>query len=285
MPLIREMFESRFLSFHDMPKNEMVYVTIRGVVPHELKARAGAGGLPQPVEGVPAQQPRAELSWLLWFHEFRKPMVLRKNRAAKIAAVLASDNTDDWVGKRIGIYRGVWSNGGEAGEGIMIDDRPVPPIPTTHQMTGAQGVRRMAPIPHSAVQRFVGMIGQHGKTWDDFLRWLKGVDLTAAGACFGQELSAIPGFCLPFMKAYLDHLHAPDDGAPDGPPEALPQPTEGGVDFRTGEVIEPQREPVERRVGTTGPGSMFTFDPKTGTTVVTRPEPEYEPITDEDIPF
>ncbi len=286
MPSVREMFPSKFLSFTDLPANQLIYVTIRGVVPYQAQARQG--GMPQPANGMPVQAPGVEVAWLLWFHELEKPLYMKSVKANKIATILGSENTDHWTNRRIGIYRGVWSNGGKSGEGLMIDDRPVPAeVPTK----GIQGSKpRMAPIPVGHVKRFIAMIGEQGETWDSFLLWLKRVDLAAAGACFGQDLSAIPGFVLPLMKGYIDHL-----GAPAAPPaNQLPE----RVDAATGEVYTPPaRASMAARYAMPDEGPAFQEPGTPARQAAPTPQPAaaprdphqpfhgHEPITEDDIPF
>ena len=46
----------------------------------------------------------AEMKMVVWFHELDKPMVLNSTNAQIIAAIIGSEETDDWPGKTIELY-------------------------------------------------------------------------------------------------------------------------------------------------------------------------------------
>jgi hypothetical protein len=50
-------------------------------------------------EGAPPEQ-----KWCLLFHEIEKPLVLNVTNTQTCELILGSDNTDDWIGKRIVLY-------------------------------------------------------------------------------------------------------------------------------------------------------------------------------------
>lgn len=253
MPRIGEMYPAKYLSYKDLPPDEVVYVTITGVVIHQ--ATAQERGLAQPANQytrAPHQQQNVQTDWLLWFQEFPKPLYLKKSKATKIAGILRCDDTDLWPGRRLGLYRGRWSNGGQGGEGLMIDDRPAPPASTAMVHTTPGGApKRMAPIPIQHVERFRGILAEQGKSWDDFQMWLKRNNAEAFAAVFGEAFDAIPGFVLEWMKHYLDSLKTPA--------AALPAAGEV-IDPFTGEVqaaapappSPSQQRTVERFAGYTG---------------------------------
>lgn len=253
MPRIGEMYPPKYLSYTDLPPNEMLYVTITGVVLHQATASTQRAGPPQPANQytrAPHQQ-GVQTDWLLWFKEFPKPLFLKKSKAAKIATILGTDVTEEWAGRRLGIYRGVWSNGGKAGEGLMIDDRPAPPASTAivHAATG-NDPKRLAPIPLHHVERFRGLLAEQGKSWDEFQLWLKRNSADAFAAVYGEPFDAIPGLVLPWMRHYLDALKGP-------PPAEVIDPITGEV--QTGAQTAapplaalPQQRTVERFVGRTG---------------------------------
>jgi len=223
MPELKSMFPSKYLSFGDLEAGRMYEGTIKTVLLEQVNVRGQKGGRFDTQD--------AEPSWLLYFHEFNKPMQLRKTRAEKISVVLACSNTDHWVGRRLRFYRGVWTNGGKSGEGLMIDDRPMlqpagPALGAASQLVITSDTR---PIPQAAMSRFLGHLKEHGKSWEDFLRWAKASAPDALPLAWGVELDAVPAGVLPAMKAFLDSLA----------PAAAPPPAPSGdvIDVKTGEVM------------------------------------------------
>jgi hypothetical protein len=45
-----------------------------------------------------------DMKWAIAFREMDKPMILNSTNAQLCQKFLGSDNTDDWIGKRINIY-------------------------------------------------------------------------------------------------------------------------------------------------------------------------------------
>jgi hypothetical protein len=203
MPSIKEMFPSRYMSFEDFPAGTTYTGTIKSVVLEQAVARGFGGG------GMAGQAQAVEPSWLLYFHEYPKPMKLKKTKAEAIAILVGSSKTEDWVGKRIGFYRGVWQAGGASGEGLMIDSRPLPPERQITSSAQAEFALMNRRIPADAIGRFRDTIAGQGQSWDDFLRWLKQKDTSAFAAAWGVEVSEIDAAFLPLMKAFLDFIHNP----------------------------------------------------------------------------
>lgn len=222
MPDIKTMFPSKYLSFGDLEIGRNYEGTIKAVTLEQVNVRGGYGGRRG---GFGADQADAEPSWLLFFHEFQKPIKLKKTRAEKIGIVLGSSNTDHWIGKRLRFYRGAWTNGGQSGEGLMIDDRPFPtPAPATLPGGSPLVTLDRRAIPQEAMDRFFRHLREKGKTWDDFLAWAKNKAPEAYTLTWGVSLDAIPAGVLPAMKAHLDAIAAP-------PAEV--------IDRATGEVMKP----------------------------------------------
>lgn len=201
MPSVQEMFPSKYLSYRDFAQGQSAVVTIKSVEVERVSAQRGGGW---------GGQARAEATWLMFFHELPKPLMLKKNKAEKIAMLLGHHNTDHWVGRRLEIYRGVWSNGGESGEGLMISDRPVPQLaaPAANApslATNPQFVGKRC--PRAGVDRFIASIAEKGQNWDTFLKWLKGKDPAVFGLAYGEDFDRIPASAVPYMKAFLDELH------------------------------------------------------------------------------
>ena len=77
----------------------------------------------------------AELKWCLLFEESDKPLVLNATNIQLAEQIFASDDTDDWVGKRVVLYTDhTISFGGKVVGGIRIrapkvkGAKPKPPV-------------------------------------------------------------------------------------------------------------------------------------------------------------
>jgi hypothetical protein len=86
MPHISELKQSKFLTRSDCGPG--ILVTIRECFQENVAK-----------EGAPP-----EMKWCLSFDEQEKPMVLNSTNGQIIAAFIGSENTDDWVGKKIVLY-------------------------------------------------------------------------------------------------------------------------------------------------------------------------------------
>ena len=86
MPKTSEMRESKFLKKEDVGRGALV--TISGCT---RKNTAMEGADP-------------EHKWCLTFHEMDKPLVLNVINTMTIEQILGSDDTDNWIGKRIVLY-------------------------------------------------------------------------------------------------------------------------------------------------------------------------------------
>lgn len=87
MPHINDMKDSKFLKQADC--DPPILVTIKGV--HEENIAK---------EGAPP-----EMKWCLELVEQEKPLVLNSTNAQIIAGVTGSEDTDDWAGHKIVLYR------------------------------------------------------------------------------------------------------------------------------------------------------------------------------------
>ena len=83
---INQLKESKFLKKEDCGKG--ILVTIKGVTQENIAK-----------EGV-----EPEYKWVLHFDETEKPMVLNSTNGQLIAAILKSDESDDWTGHKIVLY-------------------------------------------------------------------------------------------------------------------------------------------------------------------------------------
>lgn len=122
MPRLNEMIESKFLKKEDVENNGRgSLVTISKVSQHNV-AMQGAG---------------EELKWCLEFAELDKPMVLNVTNMRLIEAIAGSDDTDDWIGKKVVLYNDpTIMYAGKVMGGIRVraprnvpNQRPPAPIP------------------------------------------------------------------------------------------------------------------------------------------------------------
>lgn len=98
-----DMRESKFLKQSDVGQGALMTVT--GVNPHNV-AKEGA---------------EAEHKWCLEFSESEKPLVLNSINIQLCERIFGSDETDEWVGKRIVLYVDpTVSYGGKVTGGIRV---------------------------------------------------------------------------------------------------------------------------------------------------------------------
>jgi len=100
---VDEAFPSTYLKASDLNGKD-VKVTIKTYDMAEIKSRSG----------------KTEKKPELHFRGTEKTLLLNKTNANKIAAVLGSDDLDDWIGKTISLYPTVTEFGGEEVECIRI---------------------------------------------------------------------------------------------------------------------------------------------------------------------
>ena len=119
MPRTSEMRDSKFLRKEDVGRG--LLVTVHGCEKHNT---AMEGEL-------------AEHKWCLSFRETNKPLVLNSTNIQICEQVFKSDNTDDWIGKRLVLYTDPnVSFGGKLVGGIRVravkkSAPPPPPPPVT----------------------------------------------------------------------------------------------------------------------------------------------------------
>src|SRR3990167_2786224 len=88
MPRVGDMIESKFLKKEDVGGERGVLVTI--------------SGCQQANVAMPGADP--EMKWTLSFQELDKPLVMNSTNLHACALGLSSDNTDDWMGKKVVLY-------------------------------------------------------------------------------------------------------------------------------------------------------------------------------------
>ncbi len=86
MPKLSEIIQSKYLKKEDIDDDTIV--TVRGIRE----------------ENVGREDDRPEMKWILFFREFQKGMVLNPTNAQLVAKALGSDDSDDWIGKRLVMY-------------------------------------------------------------------------------------------------------------------------------------------------------------------------------------
>jgi hypothetical protein len=87
MPNINDMKESKFLKQQDC--DPAILVTIQKLYQ----------------DNVAKKNDPPELKWVIKFAEQEKPLVLNATNAQIIAQFLGSEDTDDWIGHKIVLYR------------------------------------------------------------------------------------------------------------------------------------------------------------------------------------
>lgn len=86
MAKIGEMIESKYLKQSDVEEDTTVTVEKVG------KANVAPKG------------EEAEFKWLVRFSELPKPMVLNSTNIKRLAKACGSDDSDDWIGKKVIVY-------------------------------------------------------------------------------------------------------------------------------------------------------------------------------------
>jgi hypothetical protein len=87
MPKTSEMMQSNYLKKEDVGEDGTI-VTIRDF----QQVNVAAKGEPE------------EVKWTMTFDEFEKPLVLNSTNIKLAENALGSDDTDDWIGKKIIVY-------------------------------------------------------------------------------------------------------------------------------------------------------------------------------------
>jgi len=126
MPDLSQMFESKYLKGDDFPEPEVV--TIQGFKKVNM-AKEGQ---------------EVHYKWLCKFKEFERPMVANKTNLKRMAKIFDSENTDNWIGKRVELfYDENVEMAGEIVGGLRVRKAPPPPAerkPTGDGSAGAAGI-------------------------------------------------------------------------------------------------------------------------------------------------
>lgn len=86
MAKIGQMLESKYLKGSDVEHDTVVTIT-----------KVGQGNIAKPGD-------EAELKWMVRFEELSKPMILNSTNIKRLAKACQSEDTDDWVGKKVVVY-------------------------------------------------------------------------------------------------------------------------------------------------------------------------------------
>ena len=86
MPRIGEMIESKYLKQSDVPEETEVTIVKVGQI------------------NVAREDEQPEMKWAIRFQELKKPMVLNSTNIQLLAKACESEDTDDWIGKKVIIY-------------------------------------------------------------------------------------------------------------------------------------------------------------------------------------
>ena len=83
MPRMGTMFPSKWLAAADLDDSDLI-VTIKACTLEEVTP--------------------SDKKWVLWFEESDKGMVLNKTNSKMISQLLLSDDSDDWIGRKIILF-------------------------------------------------------------------------------------------------------------------------------------------------------------------------------------
>ena len=224
----------------------------------------------------------AEIEYSIKFREFRKMVRLSKTRAQTIADVLGTDETDEWVGKTVGISPAkisIYDRDSKRNKLLTIVSidiqRPMSPptlAPNT-DITGAASQARLnaravpgASLPPTAgaAPAMLGMeqaslilaaLKERNKTWDDLLVYLRSLGMGEAVA--GRMPFDCPAAVLAPARAFV---------------RGFPRVKDVDVQAEAGRI----------RAGWAPPAATEVIDKATGE-VITLPGPDAG--TNDDIPF
>ena len=135
MPRVGDMIESKFLKKEDVGGERGMLVTISAVKQANV-AMQGAD---------------PEMKWTLSFSELDKPMVLNSTNIHMTAKACGSDDTDEWMGKKIVLYEDPnVSFGGKLVGGIRVRAQRTQAAPVVPQ-------RKPQPESNKSVGNFADM--------------------------------------------------------------------------------------------------------------------------------
>lgn len=86
MAKIGQMLESKYLKGSDVEHETVATIT-----------KVGQGNIAKPGD-------EPELKWMVRFEELSKPMILNSTNIKRLAKACQSEDTDDWIGKKVVVY-------------------------------------------------------------------------------------------------------------------------------------------------------------------------------------
>ena len=121
MPNINQMIESKYLKQSDVEYETEVTIIKVGQI------------------NVAREDEQPDMKWAIKFQELKKPMILNSTNLQLLAKACGSDESDDWVGKKVVIYADPnVSFGGKLVGGLRV--KLIPKVqPTRQQMPPQTG--------------------------------------------------------------------------------------------------------------------------------------------------
>jgi hypothetical protein len=210
-----QMFPSRYLRPDDLRGRTVV--TIDKVDWQQVRNQYGQS------KGEP------EVLYTIFFREFPKPMKLKSTNAKTIAKVLGTEETDDWLTRRITIYPTEIRIAGEPEPVRCIYVDWVAPPSTAPQVSAptARGAAALPaadtrPIGEANAERFRAALAEQGAKYDDFLAWLKRTDRPQHDTTIGLDLADLHRSIAPLMQRFLrEYGAAPADSHADSHAEIV----------------------------------------------------------------
>lgn len=223
----RTMFPSKYLEVSDIDANRKTTVTIAAVRP--FQATMQAKPLPPGYGDAPAAaMEEAEVQWLMYFREFRKPIKFKPYHAKAVFAATGEADPARWIGRQVLIYAGEKTWGDNVFPKVLISPELVmgaaalPPAPATFRLPGAAEPFDRRPIGIKAADNFRGGLAEQNATVDEYLAWLKRSHFEVWEHTAGKELSAWPYGAVPQMRQFLKEYKTA--APPAGPqPQTLPE--------------------------------------------------------------
>jgi len=147
---------------------------------------------------------------LLYFRELKLPLALNNGRIDVISSLHGTE-TDNWIGKPIGLFVGQVTHYGETKADILIHIRPVGPV--TPQIAGNSiaatpspqlpGETDLRPIGEANAQKFKAALAEQGATVDDAVAWFKREAPDIHSATWDKMLADWPRYVAPSMQRFL----------------------------------------------------------------------------------
>lgn len=224
------LFPSKYLEVTDIDASRKTTVTIAALRP--MQATMQARPLPAGFGDAPASEvEEAEIQWLMYFREFRKPIRFKPYHAKAVFAATGEADPRGWIGRQVMIYAGEKTWGDNVFPKVLISPElvmgaalPKAQQPTSPTFTGAA----LPPafdtrgIGMKAADNFRAALAEQGTNTDEYIRWLKGAHQKAYEATYGKDLSDWPHGGVDLMRTFLRDYktqHPPAGAQPQQLPE------------------------------------------------------------------